>query len=387
MAQLATLMHDNWAAGAVDAQYSLTMRGVTRANLRDSATGTADFTWNDGVLRHVVLDGRGAPLTFSEFTGKVVLANANVHPYRLQAAIGRRQLHRQGHRALRPQPGPPLGTRRRPLLRDLRISGQTANPNFDGARRRSSAAITPGVQLSHKSICIRARLQPCRKRPRYGLGFSPGKGGSLGLQARENLESKKGLQPRCSELFRSRVRRIGRVRRVHVNVNPSGAGWRIATAIGRIGLTAGRSHLGTPWRLRELPCIGKGHATARGSWRRLRKHAARRWTALVVADKEMYLAATGMVANIVRRHHGNAKPTRETGCPNSRCPRDSLRAPRHPPRHECRRAAQAACARLAPDRETGSSPRGKPSRAAAFTAVAASLLPTCAAFPEALSCR
>ena len=28
MAQLATLMHDNWAAGAVDAQYSLAMRGV-----------------------------------------------------------------------------------------------------------------------------------------------------------------------------------------------------------------------------------------------------------------------------------------------------------------------------------------------------------------------
>jgi hypothetical protein len=49
---------------------------VTRANLRDSATGTADFTWHDGALRHLVLDGRGAPLTFSEFTGKVVLANA-----------------------------------------------------------------------------------------------------------------------------------------------------------------------------------------------------------------------------------------------------------------------------------------------------------------------
>jgi hypothetical protein len=75
MAQLATLMHDNWAVGAVDAQYSLTMRGVTHANLRDSATGTADFTWNDGAFRHLVLDGRGAPLTFSEFTGKIVLAN------------------------------------------------------------------------------------------------------------------------------------------------------------------------------------------------------------------------------------------------------------------------------------------------------------------------
>ena len=75
MAQLGTLMSDNWAAGAVDAQYSLAMRGLSPASLRDSATGSADFTWNDGSLRHVVLDGRGAPLAFSNFVGKVALAN------------------------------------------------------------------------------------------------------------------------------------------------------------------------------------------------------------------------------------------------------------------------------------------------------------------------
>ena len=75
MAQLGTLMHDNWAAGAVDAQYSVAMRGSNPASLRDSATGSADFTWNDGSLRHVVLDGRGAPLAFSNFVGKVALAN------------------------------------------------------------------------------------------------------------------------------------------------------------------------------------------------------------------------------------------------------------------------------------------------------------------------
>ncbi len=73
MAQLAALMHDSWAAGAVDAQYSLAMRGLDSAHLRDSATGSADFTWNDGSLRHVVLDGRGAPLAFSNFAGKVAL--------------------------------------------------------------------------------------------------------------------------------------------------------------------------------------------------------------------------------------------------------------------------------------------------------------------------
>ena len=75
MAQLATLMHDSWAAGAGDAQYSLAMRGLDSAHLRDSATGAADFAWNDGSLRHVVLDGRGAPLAFSNFAGKVALEN------------------------------------------------------------------------------------------------------------------------------------------------------------------------------------------------------------------------------------------------------------------------------------------------------------------------
>ena len=75
MVQLATLMHDTWAAGTVDAQYSLAIRGLDPASLRDSATGTADFTWNDGSLRHVVLDGQGAPLAFSNFVGKVALEN------------------------------------------------------------------------------------------------------------------------------------------------------------------------------------------------------------------------------------------------------------------------------------------------------------------------
>jgi len=73
MAQLGTLMHDNWAAGTVDAQYSLAMRGLSRASLRDSATGSADFVWNGGSLRHVVLDGRGAPMSFSNFTGKITM--------------------------------------------------------------------------------------------------------------------------------------------------------------------------------------------------------------------------------------------------------------------------------------------------------------------------
>ena len=78
MAQLATLMHDNWATGTMDAKYSLAMAGLTSAALRTSATGSAVFTWDGGSLRHVTLDSRGAPVTFSEFAGSVTLQNATL---------------------------------------------------------------------------------------------------------------------------------------------------------------------------------------------------------------------------------------------------------------------------------------------------------------------
>jgi hypothetical protein len=73
MTQLALLMHDNWAAGPVDAEYSLTLSGLSADRLRSSAAGTADFTWSGGSLRHVSLDSRGIPIVFSKFSGKVSL--------------------------------------------------------------------------------------------------------------------------------------------------------------------------------------------------------------------------------------------------------------------------------------------------------------------------
>ena len=76
MTQLASLMHDNWATGTMDAKYSLAMSGLTPAALRSSASGSAVFAWDNGSLRHVTLDFRGAPITFSEFTGSVTLENA-----------------------------------------------------------------------------------------------------------------------------------------------------------------------------------------------------------------------------------------------------------------------------------------------------------------------
>ena len=73
MTQVATLMHDNWATGSVDAEYSLTLSGLSAEKLRSSAGGDADFIWTAGSLRHVTLDSHGVPVVFSKFAGKISL--------------------------------------------------------------------------------------------------------------------------------------------------------------------------------------------------------------------------------------------------------------------------------------------------------------------------
>lgn len=73
VAQATALMHDNWAIGAVDASFSVVLSGLTAAKLQSNASGRADFTWNNGSLRHVSLDNRGSPIAFSKFTGKLSL--------------------------------------------------------------------------------------------------------------------------------------------------------------------------------------------------------------------------------------------------------------------------------------------------------------------------
>ncbi len=90
MAQLASLMHDNWATGTTDAKYSLALAGLTPAALRVSANGSAVVTWTGGSLRHVTLDSRGAPVSFSDFTGTVSLENGilNLTDCKLQSAGG-----------------------------------------------------------------------------------------------------------------------------------------------------------------------------------------------------------------------------------------------------------------------------------------------------------
>ena len=77
MTQVAALMHDAWATGTVDGQYTLGMAGLDAAALRESASGSASFKWTGGSLHHVMLEGKGAPLSFSSFGGQVVLRNGS----------------------------------------------------------------------------------------------------------------------------------------------------------------------------------------------------------------------------------------------------------------------------------------------------------------------
>lgn len=85
MEQLSNLMHDSWAAGPISGKYALTLQGATPSALRDSASGSLDFTWSGGSLRHVALENHAAPLTFSNLNGilelrkgKFLLSNAKL---------------------------------------------------------------------------------------------------------------------------------------------------------------------------------------------------------------------------------------------------------------------------------------------------------------------
>ncbi len=78
MAQVAALMNDAWATGTLDGQYNLGIAGVTGEALRESATGSASFKWTGGSLRHLILEGKTGPLSFSSFAGQIALRNGNL---------------------------------------------------------------------------------------------------------------------------------------------------------------------------------------------------------------------------------------------------------------------------------------------------------------------
>jgi hypothetical protein len=113
MAQVASLMHDNWASGLVDATYHLTMSGTAAGQLASSLTGNATFSWRNGLLRHIALDNHSTPLQFKNFAGQVelrqgkldlapsrILTGTNVYEIKGSASLGRQlslTLHSGSH--------------------------------------------------------------------------------------------------------------------------------------------------------------------------------------------------------------------------------------------------------------------------------------------------
>jgi hypothetical protein len=88
MSQVATVMHDTWASGSVDAEYSLSMSGISGAKLASSASGSADFRWSNGALRHVNLRRQARP------TGR------DIHCLQWKNAVRGKQVHRGRNREL-----------------------------------------------------------------------------------------------------------------------------------------------------------------------------------------------------------------------------------------------------------------------------------------------
>ena len=127
--------------------------------------------------------------------------------------------------------------------------------------------------------------------------------------------------------------------------------------------------------------------SSEGCGRRLRKHAPRRRPALIVANKELNLASTRVVADVVGRHHRHFAPTREREFRSSKSLRDNhLRSPR-PPTRECRARCSGNMRPPCSWSRKIIASFGKPSDFAARTAAAASRAPTAAASPEAFSVR
>ena len=78
MAHVSDLMHDQWATGTLAGQYTIGLVGLDKAQLSDSATGSADFKWMAGSVRHITLESKTAPLSFTSFKGEIAVRNKTV---------------------------------------------------------------------------------------------------------------------------------------------------------------------------------------------------------------------------------------------------------------------------------------------------------------------
>jgi AsmA family/AsmA-like C-terminal region len=78
MAQVSSQMRDPWATGTLTGQYTIGLSGLDKAQLRDSATGSANFEWTSGSFRHLALEEKSAQLSFTSFKGDIAIHNGSL---------------------------------------------------------------------------------------------------------------------------------------------------------------------------------------------------------------------------------------------------------------------------------------------------------------------
>lgn len=88
VAQIAALTKDAWGTGQLSGSYKVKFEGIDPAQLAKSIEGDCDFSWRDGLLRHLMLDGKAGPVKFPLWSGHCRLTPQGliVSESKLQAA-------------------------------------------------------------------------------------------------------------------------------------------------------------------------------------------------------------------------------------------------------------------------------------------------------------
>jgi uncharacterized protein involved in outer membrane biogenesis len=69
VSQVAALTKDPWGTGQLSGSYVVKLSGTTQTDLLQSFTADCDFTWHNGQIRHLALDGRTGPVKFPAWSG------------------------------------------------------------------------------------------------------------------------------------------------------------------------------------------------------------------------------------------------------------------------------------------------------------------------------
>ena len=138
MAQVAALMHDAWATGSLDGQYTLGIAGLMRQHCVIPQQDPPAFKWTGGSLRHVDLDAKSAPLTFSSFGGQIALQNGTITCQGCKLLAGSESYEVTGNASFEPHSG---CTSRKPRTgSSYAISGPLEKPDVVTVPAPSSEA-------------------------------------------------------------------------------------------------------------------------------------------------------------------------------------------------------------------------------------------------------